>query len=922
MQRYRITTPDGVFELTAENDEAITAAVNQMFAGGSPGGAPAPSAPTAPAPAAAPPKERSWLDAITGPITQAAIGAREGLAAIPDLGVAAINNAPRLLNALPGVSGVGPISDKPVTFSDMLAAPVEGVRSLFGMTAKEPAPANMTERFAKRIGVEAGAAALPVGAVMTKANQGAQAVRESGALMRALGLEKAAVSPTAYLRGEGAMSTAAGAGAATVNEATRLAGYKEGSGVQQAGDLAGAIGGVGVASLARGAGPVLSNVIGAATGNEKIAGQVVADGVVDAIMKAAGETVGGDSRNLVNAIQGGPRVSDVIPGFQDTLATRTKNAGLSALELSRQTGPNAGEFILRADSNARAVDRAVESTAPTGRTADLRGSLENRRDAVTGYVADLRGQADNEAAAATAPLAPTSTVQDRGNIIRAEIKDAKGAARANTKAAYDAVDDLQNVPLRSSDLIDAIDRGTKGLTVIERRFLPETDLKRLRDFAESAEGQTVTLAEADSLRQELRRMQTAALADNNAERGGRNAGRVIGRLADEIDGLVTANLTPEQSAKFTAARKAAFDEKQTFDRAGNPLSAADSRYIGGAPRVSDERLARSFADPQAMQTLFASVDTPAARAAVKDEILSRARLETPEGVRTFINEYGQQIGRFPGLRAELETAFETRAAQKMAGDYESDVMKAIGPQGRSAVAKYLEYGDENAHKAIRTVINAKDPARAADELLSFVGNDAKAVSGAQKAVWDVMETKAKGGEQGRWNPALMKRFLSDPGNAAVLERIYKDNPEHLTNVRNIIDAAESVNLRSGDRAAAVRNAMKKDEPGLRMESVQSGLWAVERGQVSPVFFATRLVGLWARRAIGKQQADAFQNAVDRALRDPEWAALLLKENNPANRAALKSGARAWMGNQAATLGELLVDESDDEKLKRRIMENR
>ena len=49
--------------------------------------------------------------------------------------------------------------------------------------------------------------------------------------------------------------------------------------------------------------------------------------------------------------------------------------------------------------------------------------------------------------------------------------------------------------------------------------------------------------------------------------------------------------------------------------------------------------------------------------------------------------------------------------------------------------------------------------------------------------------------------------------------------------------------------------------------------------------------------------------LDEALLDPDKAALLLKENNPANRAALARSTKSWMANEASTLLDLL-DEKD------------
>ena len=61
---------------------------------------------------------------------------------------------------------------------------------------------------------------------------------------------------------------------------------------------------------------------------------------------------------------------------------------------------------------------------------------------------------------------------------------------------------------------------------------------------------------------------------------------------------------------------------------------------------------------------------------------------------------------------------------------------------------------------------------------------------------------------------------------------------------------------------------------------------------------------------------------DEVLLDPQKAALLLKDNNPANRAALARKAKAWFGNQASTIINLADEDDEDGDMKSTIMEKR
>lgn len=99
---------------------------------------------------------------------------------------------------------------------------------------------------------------------------------------------------------------------------------------------------------------------------------------------------------------------------------------------------------------------------------------------------------------------------------------------------------------------------------------------------------------------------------------------------------------------------------------------------------------------------------------------------------------------------------------------------------------------------------AGKPGEATDELLRFVNDAPAAVQAARKAFWDIMQqrgrhagetTKAMDGAQ-PWMPNRLKNFLDDPAHQAVAERLYRDDPEQLLNVRKIADELQNVALRA------------------------------------------------------------------------------------------------------------------------------
>lgn len=1052
-------------------------------------------------------------------------GVRRGMANIAGLPVDALNAAADMgargikgatnfvLDAIgrPEVTAEIPTVSKPFMGSrfidDALGAPAKvvaaGVNALGGnVQAELPTPSTVTQRILARTGEEVGAAALPVGAAVNAAKMGVEAARKLPTLARMF-VEPAAVDAGKYVAKEATAAVAAGMGAGAANQLTEMSGAKPGSAVHNIGDILGAVGGVGaVGATSALAGPV-KNVWGAVSGNPKAADSVIRDGVVDVLANAAGvpNTSGRDTSELAEAIMRGGKVGDKIPGYTESLADRTNNPGVAALEYSRSSGPNSGVYAQRASDNNKAIDTAINQEAPTGTPGALRSELEVQRsaklgeadataeaariaagdavadvtprytpqargatvrsavdDALQGFIAET--QAAQAAAARTADeavgrIVPRSDPAVRGNVVRSALEDSRDAARARTETAYDNAD----IGGKSADPVE-LRRGLESvdasLTATERGLVPQAAIDRVRALGRAEPGldggevvppDPIRLKEATDLRSELLRLQRAALADPRAEKGGRNAARVLGQYVDEVETYIRGNLSPEEIDALGVARTAKTAEADSFTRAGDPVSKVLGRYEGGNPRVRDERVAGEFVSPASdapLQRLFTEADTPAVRGAISDEIVAKipeASRRDPDALDSFLTSYEIPLRQFPGLRdeiasasraqrgaAEAETAVTTRRRefsgdsraladvsarrsdgspalldeqipapfanpagnrdldallnradtpavrtaiedemlgraanstdrperiQKFIDDHAEPLKRFPGLQerlakagaargterdataasealardignpdkgvaGRGTVGKYLQFGDERAQDALKSVIASKDPAKAADELLTFAGNDPKAVEGGRKAFWDLMQSKSRSnGETTKtvdgsqpWMPNRLKNFLDDPATSAVAERLYRDNPEHLARIREIADTLQNVNVRQRAKAPNTSGTGQSASILPSGETIASRVFAVQRGVVSPAFAGLNVLGIIARRATGKQQTAAFQAALDRALTDPDWAAQLLKENNPANRAALARSAKGWIGNEASTLATMISGDTE------------
>jgi hypothetical protein len=618
-------------------------------------------------PASAPLKdpESSLIDTIMGAgstiggvLDQGARGIAEGVTNIAGLpqalgelintgasaGLRAMGAPESVADAAGYVNPIGYIFPSAEDMQGALDAANNATADTLGVNRPDPVPGNVGERFANRIGEEVGAMAVPVGGVVARANQiGVEGARQGGRLSRMF-LEPAAVDAGKFIGKETGIAAGAGLGAAGMNE-----GFDRDTTTGQIADLIGAIMGASATGLASTVGTGIANTGRAILGKPGYVDDVVKEAVVDRVAANAGvqKEIGGDvdTSGLVAQIMGGERISDTVPGVIESLADRTKNPGLAALEYSRQTGDNSGLFAQRRAGNASAVDAAISANAPDGSPAALRGELDLERSRRLGDAGVMRQNAEEDAVAAIMGLQPVGTSAARGNTVRTALEDSRDVARARTEDAYREAD-VDGNQIDPTQLTATLDEALAPLTEVERGLVPQGVIDRVRALGRGTdEGpvetglldasgapitrapeppEPVSLKEATDLRSELQRIRRAAAADPRAEKGGRNAARVLNRLTASVDDFISRNMTDDQNAALEAARGAKFEEAEAFTRQGDPVAAALARNEGGMPKMRDERVAGTFTNPENMDRLFAQTDTPQVRAAIRSEILAGA----------------------------------------------------------------------------------------------------------------------------------------------------------------------------------------------------------------------------------------------------------------------------------------------------------
>lgn len=812
------------------------------------------------------------------------------------------------------------------------------VQHLFHLDQAQPQ--GFGETMSSRVGEEVGSALIPeVGVLMKALKMGLPAVRAAGPLTRYF-LEQAALDPAKHIGNEVTAAVAAGTGAGAVDS---IPGVDRSTPVGQAADLIGAIMGNGVASVGSHVLKSTGTIFDALRQNPNFTDEMTRSAVTDRVAKAAGlpgtETAKGvyDTQPLVDQIMAGRSgsPSEVIPGFQESLADRTGNPGVASLEYSRQSGPNAGAFTQRRSANTDAVDQAMQAVAPTETPGAFRSALDTERDTrLNAAAADTQGaQSDFDRYIQT--LVPQMDAEGRGAAVRGGVANAERASDETQRALWAGV----HGEVDPAPLAERMDATRETLPLARQDAIADVNNtvnipRRLSTPAGDVPAGPVDVQELNAMRTTLTDQQRAARSA-----GDRNRVEALGRFIDEVNGYLGSDAVPADiRAQTDEARRFSRHHNETFNRPNDPL-AATLAAKEGRPNIPDSAVAKQFVQPDSGQAsnidrLLAQTDLSShavpVRDALKDEIVAgidKGKMAgDPARLDEYLNQFGRVFDRFPELRTEIRNAADAGRRLDTASEAQSTLQADVGTpdgtvKGRGTVGKYLQHGDADSERAINEVLASKDPAKAADDLMGFIGNNPRGVEGARAAFWQKLRTESQSVDNSQrsmgggraWRGDWLKSFLDKPATRAVAERLYADNPDALAQLDLYAGVLDNVDLRQRGKATGTSGTAQGVNPILTPETLQSRAYAYLSGRVSGTYLVTSIAAVIARRAVRKAQTEAIERLTDKVLLNPDLAAEMLKENNPANRAALNRRAKAWLGNEAATLMDLLNGDEQENK---------
>lgn len=906
------------------------------------------SAPQAPRPAAAPPPaQRSVLDAILdtagGAVTQFGRGARRGVAALAGAPVDLVNNAPRLV-------GMNPFSDRPIGGSQNIDSALGG----FGLIPEAPAPRNVVERVAGRVGYEIGANALPVaGTIGIGSRMGTEAARRMAAspnIAKSLAgsaLEAAAVAPGAVAGREAAYATAAGLGAGAANE---IAGNPQ-FGDNFLSDFIGSLAGTG--ALATGSALVgpLKRMYGTITGNPAVTSDIVGEEVTNRLINnstlMAEQAAGSpdpmrprlDTAPLARQLRRPAPIEDAVPGYRANIGDRSQDPALTTFAFN-QDAAMPGAAATRRAGNEVVVDQRMAGLDPGGDPAQFRAALEANRTQQLGAADEAARAAEAAAEAAAQGIQPgMRDATARGASMREALAERLAAEQARVREAYAPINEA-TVPVDAAPLAERFAATTDALPVNDRqRFLPSeagVPAQLVQPAAPPAPspildvsgqpfvrpGQPATgevpLREVTALRSGLTDDIRAANAGGQAQRA-----RVANQFRSGVDEFLESNLPDGLRGQYEAARAARRDVADRFERPGTGIAEALRPREGGGYALDDSAVTQRFTPTDQgrvndFQAVMREVGTDArARNAIADEIMSdvnaRGLAGRPEQLRNYLGERNIVLEAFPELRDRMAGAAAAREGATTARSQADETTRRLTTPSRSAQANYLQHGDEATVNAVRGVLAGPKPAEAARELVKAAGDSPEALRNARSALWEVVKQQKMSvpGITGndRWSGRRLKAMFDDPKTDAVMRELWRDNPEDLTDIKKVVDAlagAEgSTRARAPGSSGTAQAISGKFDPSLSTTSIASRARSVNRGQLSPGIAAVDLASTWLRNKSKQIQSRAIDTLTSAAVNNPGLAADLLERFNPADYAAKRRMLSQKYGVRATQLLNLL-----------------
>jgi len=570
----------------------------------------------------------------------------------------------------------------------------------------------------------------------------------------------------------------------------------------------------------------------------------------------------------------------VVPGERLTLSQTVNEPGLRGLEQQiAQANPRIAARIngARAETNS-VLHEAFTETAPPNADPNVVASVTKARvNRVTDNLRERKAiaqqQSDN--------LASTGMTKDQANeVVQEQIQRLGQEWKDDSRVLFDSVDPEGVGRFSTSELKAAASKLIKG----------RPKLEAVSDTPDLV-SEILKLNKTEPF-SELRALRSRLLAEIRAEKAGpapnANKLRKLNEIKDAtestLDGIGANTTFPEIASRYRVANRHFRDGAEVFRDGvtqkivnGNlPQSATiDAYFLSNRKKGAKESIVRG-------KELIG--DNPEAINSVRTYVFSRVFEEAtdPRGkislskLSTWKKNNSRALLEYPEIKSDLEDFSTLQQRMNVIAAKESRVKAQVE---RGTVSLLL---GRSSREIAADILRSKDPVAKAKSIKKTIKQNPEAMAGIRRSLWEELSDIDSPGVD------VLGNYVFDPGKMEAFVRKHSPtllafgyDSKDIVNLKRIISQAKKIK-NSATSESVVFGSKGRDAPVLALNQLLSRAYGIQRGVVGAPFVISEVSARVINKFWGNLTREEIRKALEQAVVDPKFAALLLRRNTTKN----------------------------------------
>lgn len=561
-------------------------------------------------------------------------------------------------------------------------------------------------------------------------------------------------------------------------------------------------------ATAGGAGQIASNIDPALRPVGEIIGGTISP--VTGVQKAAGAASRAASKTLVPFTKAGarPRAEarlQSLVGDLDSTVANLEGTTITEMTPARKSGD---KRLLGMEAEVRAEDAAIdakitklENDAQAQLESELeylqRGDPNVTREYLESRVRETQEVIESNVASAVTraedkirQLGDGMSRTDASDVVRRELEQANELAMQQEKALFDAVPDS---PVSTSNAQTAFEGIAKSTPQAQQKHIPDS-AKQFLGEGPKAFGDVANIREMQGLRSELLQEARIAESQGNKIRAG-IAKKLAKAIREDFEVAAQAGADPaamklREALVFSRERNRRFTEGTVgkllkTERVGGgavspELTLQQSIGRGGdRAKVAYEDISEAAPGATTQDAMAQYIRDDFTSKAVQDGKLNIA------SAKTYLRSNRAALDKSPEAREAIEGAIAAAEEAKRKATRGTRVIRNLSSAHKSAASRFL---NTPVTQEFDTVLKAKNPEKAARELMQLTRKSEEATLGVQTAAVESLLARSKGS-------ANLGKILDDPKYAAAYRVVLPK--ETLDRLRQISTEMAKYEMRAG-----------------------------------------------------------------------------------------------------------------------------